>query len=113
MKNYAPRPRVPARKKYHMCDISGQCRTCLDLFSLTVSLHDGVPIITDTARVRWMYHPETKRDRLIHRPDVCNGEINLYGSLESLPHHPSTANYVFPSAAAATNARSQLDASRH
>ena len=100
------------------CDISGQCRACLDLFSISVFAYHGHAMIVETPRVVWQWIAESEgmpvRPRLVHRPDICNGEIKLYGSLELLnittgitpPRRP-----VFGAAEETTPWR-ELDASR-
>ena len=105
-----PMKKTPPLRRVRSCDIAGQCRTCLDFFTVSIVLIGGIATLANTARMRWQSDPQTKKLRLIHRPNSCNGEIALYGTIEGLA--PTTSHYVFPPTAATANARRALDANR-
>jgi hypothetical protein len=94
-------------------EIAGQCKRCLDFFSVSVVLAQGTtPVLATTPRLQWSYDKEHKNPVLIHRPGVCNGKVNLYGSLEALSPGNTTLRYVFPSTAATTTDWSALETGR-
>jgi hypothetical protein len=73
-------PALPRKKKASpFFSVMGQCGHCHDHFDVTLYRAQQQIFVQETQRLKW--NPQTQI--LHHRPDVCNGEVSLYGSLET------------------------------
>lgn len=73
------------RRQHHSIpiEISGQCSVCKDFFTILVFVERGEQHVQETTRVKYVGGEGTEEPRrLVHRPELCNGDITLYGSPE-------------------------------